>query len=304
MRKIFLATALVLILLLTSVMATSCSVLGIGSSGKTQSIVVPSTGTAYVVEDANNASDPQKLQTTNFSTQNFINVWYQWDVTGTEKDISVGLVQFDLSSLKGKTITSATLQMYVTSATLTQAARLVDISLVTGTWDASKVTYKTKPSWASNSIASSVVYGTGVWSSWDVSGSVASAVKNGTVSYAAGLDTMDDKSQEQVLYASDNIPAAAPRLLVTYTSSTNGILPWWVWVAGIVIIAIIAFFAGWLIMKHNASKAAVAEAGGEPVKKEAAESKPAEKKTAGKKAASTESKPPVFPDNKPNEPPK
>ncbi len=259
MRKIFLATALVLILLLTSVMATSCSFLGIGSSGKTQSIVVPSTGTAYVVEDANNASDPQKLQTTNFSTQNFINVWYQWDVTGTEKDISVGLVQFDLSPLKGKTITSATLQMYVTSATLTQAARLVDISLVTGTWDASKVTYKTKPSWASNSIAS----------------------------FAAGLDTMDDKSQEQVLYASDNIPAAAPRLLVTYTSSTNGILPWWVWVAGIVIIAIIAFFAGWLIMKHNASKAAVAEAGGEPVKKEVAESKP-----------------PVVPDNKPNEPPK
>jgi hypothetical protein len=254
MRKIFLATSLVLMLLVTSVMVTSCSFLGIGASGTTQSVVVPATGSAYVVTDANNSSDPQKLQTTNFSTQDFINIWYQWDVSATEKDISVGLVKFDLSSLKGKTIKSATLQMYVTSDTLSQAARLVDISLVTGTWDASKVTYKTKPTWATNSIASSVVYGAGIWSSWDVSGSVASAIKSGTVSYAAGLDTMEDKSQEQVLYASDNVAAAAPRLLVTYTSTTNAILPWWVWVAGIVVIAIIAFFVGGMIMRRNAVK--------------------------------------------------
>jgi hypothetical protein len=65
---------------------------------------------------------------------------------------------------------------------------------------------------------------------------------------------MEDKSQEQVLYASDNVAAAAPRLLVTYTSTTNAILPWWVWVAGIVVIAIIAFFVGGMIMRRNAVK--------------------------------------------------
>jgi hypothetical protein len=202
-----------------------------------------------------------------------MNIWYQWDVTGTEKYISVGLVQFKIAALKGKDIKSATLQMYVTGDTLSQAARLVDISLVTDTWDASKVTFKTKPTWGTNSIASSVVYGVGIWSSWDVTGSVVSGVKNGTVSYAAGLDTMVDKSQEQVLYASDNVAAAAPRLIVTYTSSTNSMLPWWVWVAGIVIIAIIAFFGGWMITKRKSVKAKVAD-----------------------------SKSTVIPDNKPNEP--
>ena len=96
--------------------------------------------------------------------------------------------------------------------------------------------------------------------------------------------------------------------MVTYTSSTNSVLPWWVWVAGIVIIA---FFAGWLIMKHNAPKADVAEAGSESVKKEAAESKSVEKKTAGEKSSAKRKssvvpndKPSVVPDNKPNEPPK
>jgi hypothetical protein len=265
MRKILFTASLVLLLLATSVAATSCSLFG--SSTTQTAVLVPATGSAYVVTDANNSADPQKLQTTNFSTQDFINVWYQWDVQATEKDISVGLTQFDIKSLKGKDIKSATLQMYVTSDSLTQAARLVDVSLVTGTWDASKVTFKTKPTWGTNSIASAVIYGAGTWTSWDDTGSVASGVKNGTVSYAAGLDTMDDKAQEQVLFASDNVAAAAPRLLVTYTSSANSVLPWWVWVAGIVVIAIIAFLAGWMITRRGSKKKALVEPNFTEVKK-------------------------------------
>jgi len=265
MRKILFTASLVLILLATLVAATSCSLFG--SSSKQTAVLVPATGSAYVVTDANNSADPQKLQTTNFSTQDFINVWYQWDVQATEKDISVGLVQFDINSLKGKDIKSATLQMYVTSDSLTQAARLVDVSLVTGTWDASKVTFKTKPTWGTNSIASAVIYGAGTWTSWDVTGSVISGAKNGSVSYAAGLDTMEDKAQEQVLFASDNVAAAAPRLLVTYTSSANSVLPWWIWVAGIVVIAIIAFFLGWMITKRGSKKKAVVEPNFTEVKK-------------------------------------
>ena len=267
MRKILFTASLVLLLLATSVAATSCSFLGIGSSTTQTAVLVPATGSAYVVTDANNSADPQKLQTTNFSTQDFINVWYQWDVQATEKDISVGLVQFDIKSLKGKDIKSATLQMYVTSDSLTQAARLVDVSLVTGTWDASKVTFKTKPTWGTNSIASAVIYGAGTWTSWDVTGSVISGAKNGSVSYAAGLDTMEDKAQEQVLFASDNVAAAAPRLLVTYTSSANSVLPWWVWVAGIVVIAIIAFLAGWMITRRGSKKKALVEPNFSEVKK-------------------------------------
>ena len=51
MKKILLASALVFVLLLSSVLASSCSSLGIGTSGKLQSKIIPATGTAYVVTD-------------------------------------------------------------------------------------------------------------------------------------------------------------------------------------------------------------------------------------------------------------
>ena len=64
---------------------------------------------------------------------------------------------------------------------------------------------------------------------------------------------MADKSQEQVLFASQNVTAAAPRLIVTYAASGNG-MPMWVWIVVVVVIAIIAFFAGLVITRRNARK--------------------------------------------------
>ena len=66
---------------------------------------------------------------------------------------------------------------------------------------------------------------------------------------------MADKSQEQVLFASDSVSATAPRLLVTYAASNSG-MPMWVWIIVVVVIAIIAFFAGLAITRRNARKAA------------------------------------------------
>jgi len=184
-----------------------------------QELIIPANGSSYIVTDASQTPDPQGLRNQNYGTQDFINVRYQWDVTGTEKVISVGLVQFDLSSLNSKDIKSATLQMYVTNDSLTQSARLVDVSHVTGTWNEQTVTFNNKPAWSANSIASCAVYGAGVWSSWDVTSSIQQATSTGLVSYAVGLDTMDDKSQEQVLYSSRQVSATAPRLIITYVDS-------------------------------------------------------------------------------------
>ena len=264
MKKIIFASALVLILLFTSVMASSCT------ANTQQSVIVPATGSSYIVTDASTTDDPQGLRDKNYSTQNFINVWYQWDVQATEKDISVGLVQFNVASLKNKDIKSATLQMYVTSATLTQAARLVDISLVDGSWNEQKVTYNNKPNWSANAIGSAAVFnnGAGIWTSWDVTGSIVPEPKSGVVSYAIGLDTMADKSQEQVTFASQQVSATAPRLIVTYAASNSSPFAWWIWVIGIVVIAIIAFFAGWMITRRRTARRVVPE--------EVPESKPPE----------------------------
>ena len=186
-----------------------------------QELIIPANGSAYVVSDTSTTADPQGLRDQNYSTQDFIKVWYQWDVTGTEKDISVGMVKFDISSLKNKDIKSATLQLNSTGATFVQnvAVRLVDVSLVDGTWDPKTVTFNTKPTWSSGSVATAAVYGAGVWYSWDVTASVAQQTNDGEVSYVLGLDTMVDKSQEQVLFSSVNVSATAPRLIITYMDS-------------------------------------------------------------------------------------
>ncbi len=252
MKKILLTSAMVFVLLLTSVLASSCT-----SSGTLQSKVIPVSGNAYIVTDASTTDDPEGLRDKNFSTQDFINVWYQWKVTGTEQVISVGLVKFDLTSLKGKDIKSATLQMATTGVTFiqTQPVRLVDISLIDGAWDAATVTYNTKPNWSGNSVATCAVYGAGVWNSWDVSSSVVSKAKDGSeASYAIGLNTMAEKSQEQVLFASKQVTAAAPRLIVTYAASNNALFPMWVWIVVIVVIAIIAFLVGLMISRRRARK--------------------------------------------------
>jgi hypothetical protein len=181
-------------------------------------LIIPADGSSYIVTDASKTADPQGLRNQNYSSQNSITIKYQWDITGTEQIVSVGLVQFDLSSLNGKDIKSATLQMYVTSANLSQATRLVDISQITSVWNEQTVTYNNKPTWNSSS-ASCAISGAGVWSSWDVTSSVQQATGTGVVSYAAGLDTMVDKSQEQILYSSRQVSAQAPRLIITYMDS-------------------------------------------------------------------------------------
>lgn len=254
MKKILLTSALVFVLLLSSVLAVACSS---SATAPLQSKIIPASGNAYILTDASTTDDPQGLRDKNFSTQDFINVWYQWDVTGTEQDITVGLVKFDTSSLKGKDIKSATLQMAATGVTFIQSQpiRLVDVSLVDGTFNESTVTWNTKPTW-SDPIAHSAVYAAGVWYSWDVSGSVVQKAKDGSeVAYAIGLYTMADKSQEQVLFASTQVAGAVPRLIVTYAASNNALFPMWVWIAVIVVIAIIAFFAGLMITRSRARKA-------------------------------------------------
>jgi hypothetical protein len=254
MKKTLLVSALVFVLLATTFMTFCCKALGIGSG--TQSVVIPATGTAYVVTDVSTTDDPQGLRDQNFSTQDFIKIWYVNQAQATEQVISVGLLKFDLSSVKNKEIASATLQMYATRVDFTEGAigRLVDVNQVDGTFDAATVTYNTRPAWGVSPIARSFIYGAGFWYSWDVSASVLQKAETGEVAYVTGLLTMEDKSEEQVLFASKNVSAAAPRLLVTYTSSSTSLVPWWIWVIGIVVIAIIAFFIGWAVTRRKAAQ--------------------------------------------------
>ncbi len=234
MKKLLLAVLMVVVLL-----ASSCAAITSGTQSTVKSVILNGTQDAYVVTDASTTDDPEGLRDQNFGTQEFVKVWYAWKIIKTEQAVSVGLFKFDLKPLEGKQIKSASLQLMCSGANLNAPARLVDVSLVDGTWDESTVTFNNRPAWGNNVLATTVVYGPGVWYNWDVSAAVASKVKDSEVSFVTGLRTMEEGKQEQVLFVAHQVAGLGPRLLVTYVEPPFT-LPIWVWIIAIVVVALIA----------------------------------------------------------------
>ena len=244
MKKLILA-----VLLIITLLASSCAALT-GTQSTLKSVILNGTEDAYVVTDASATEDPEGLREQNFGSQEFVKVWYAWKIIATEQAVSVGLFKFDLAPLKGKQIKSASLQLMCSGANLNAPARLVDVTLVDGTWSEADVTFTSRPAWGNNVLATTVVYGPGVWYNWDVSAGVASKVKDSAVSFVTGLRTMEEGKQEQVLFVSHQVSGLGPRLLVTYVEPPFA-LPLWVWIVIIVAVAVIVFFIALAVSKRR-----------------------------------------------------
>ena len=91
------------------------------------------------------------------------------------------------------------------------------------------------------------------WYSGDVTQTVGRLEKRGTVSYALGLRTVEDKKEEQVLFVSHEVGRFAPRLVVTYTRPPPSGVPWYIWPAGITVAALLAFLLGWWLARRRRS---------------------------------------------------
>lgn len=236
-------------LLVITLLASSCAALT-GTESTVKSVILNGTEDAYVVTDASTTEDPEGLREQNNGSQEFIKNWYIWKVLKDEKVVSVGLYKFDLTELEGKQIKSASLQLMCSGATLVQPARLVDVSLVEGDWSESTVTFTNRPTWGNNVLATTVIYGPGVWYNWDVSGAVAAKAQDGSVSFVTGMRAMDEGKQEQVLFVSHEVTGLGPRLIVTYVEPPFA-LPIWVWIAAIVVVALIAVIIALAVSKRR-----------------------------------------------------
>ncbi len=196
---------------------------------------------AHITTDASRQDDPQGLRDRNFGDQDFIAVSYANKLQAEEQLVVVGLTKFDLNPVKNLPIQSAILQMYALRADLAQPARLVDVSPVEGDWDGKSVTYNNRPAWSGNPIATTALYGGGVWYSWDVTPSLQGRTDN--ISYVLGLRTVEEKKGEQVLFASQNAGVSvAPRLIVTYAVPETVVPVWSVPAAGVAV-AVVAVLA-------------------------------------------------------------
>ena len=234
-------------------LAALLSLILLGAS-PVKSIVINATEDAYLVTDNAAPDDPQGLRDTNYGSLDFVRAWYVWKVLGEEQVVSIGLFKFDLGPIRDKEVASAHLQLLTTRADLDQPARLVDVHLVEGQWSEGEVTFNTRPPWGVNPIATGVVYGAGVWYSWDVTGSVVSQQDEGEVSYSLGLRTREEQKEEQVVFAARESGRGIPRLLVTFTTETSGV-GWWVWAVSIGGAAVLAFVIGGWLFRRRPSRA-------------------------------------------------
>ena len=234
------------------VVALAGILLSLGAKPAVKSVVVEAVQDAFVVTDASTAEDPQKVRDQSFGNADSVRVSYAFKVKGDEQLVSIGLFAFGLEPLQGLEVESATLQLFALRTDLAQPSRLIDLSLVRGPWTEKEVTFNARPPWDANPIATTAVYGPERWYSWDVTQTVGRLEKRGTVSYALGLRTVEEKKEEQVLFVSHEGGRSAPRLVVTYTPRPSGI-GWYPWAGGIAGAAVIAFVVGWWLARRRRS---------------------------------------------------
>lgn len=245
------AALLALLIGVVSLLLLSCQALGVeGEKTRIKSVVLEATEDVYLTTDAAATEDPQGLRDKNFGSQDFVKVWYAWKVVGEEKVVSIGLFKFDLGPIREREVLSAHLQLFALRADLASPARLVDVHLVNGAWSEQEVTFNSRPAWDVNPIATGVVYGAGVWYSWDVTGSLVGKAKEGVVSYAVGLRALEEKKEEQAVFAAREVGRNGPRLLVTYRVPPPSV-PWYIWAAGMGVVAVLAFLVGWWLPRRR-----------------------------------------------------
>lgn len=218
------------------------------------SVVLNATEDSYVVADVASSDDPQGLRDKNFGGLDFLKIWYANQVQANEQIVSVGLVKFDLSSLSGRDIRSASLQLFAQRADLLQPVRLVDVSTADGAWTQGEVTFNKLPSISNPPLASAAIYAANVWYTWDVTPAAVRRSADGAVSYAVGLRTLETKGEEQVVFASSSAGRNAPRLLVTMTPVAASIPPYVV-AGGVVLAAVLAFGGGLLLGRRRRAAA-------------------------------------------------
>ncbi len=116
------------------------------------------------------------------------------------------------------------------------------------------MTYNTKPNWGTVPVATTAIYGAGVWYSWDVTTAAQSIVKaqDLNLSFAIGLHNMDDKMAEEVLFASRDAASNGPQLVVTYTTKPASV-PWYGWAIGGGLV-VVAFLVGMFLTMRRSKR--------------------------------------------------
>jgi len=110
---------------------------------------------------------------TNYGSETYLRIGYAY--------VRRGLIQFDLSSLSGKTIDSAELRLYKYDNYGNPEGRIYNVHRIAGSWTETSVTWNNAPGYDSGVTASATVPNNNNWMTWDV--------KSGVQAFARGTYT-------------------------------------------------------------------------------------------------------------------
>ena len=276
------------LLLVFSVLLLLSLLLPLMGASATKSLVIDVAEDAYVVADLNDPGDAQGFRNKNYGSLDFVKAWYLWNVVleevppeeqlpeeeppeeeqqpeeeqppevkevEMEKVVSIIYLKFDLSSIEGKTVESAMLQLYAQNVVLL-TPRYVQVFLVPSDWEETALTFNSGPQWGANAIATATIYQADQWYGWDVTDDVIRETPPGQISLAVMLRDMDKATEELVAFPSREAGGNVSRLVVTYTEP--GIVISWYWwvIGGVVILALVAlaFFGGLRLRRRQPSE--------------------------------------------------
>ena len=138
-------------------------------SQENQTIIKYPINDAFVLSDVNHPNDTE-LEETNTGKEDFLKVWYSWNMTDNgEHIVSIPLLQFDTSDIDRDRVKSAKIFIYpFVLETPRGQAKLVAMPGINQTWNESSITFNNSPTFIRNAIATAFITEPNKWYSFQV----------------------------------------------------------------------------------------------------------------------------------------
>ena len=186
---------------------------------ESQIIKLIPTDDSFVVTDIADPLDIQSLSESHFGDENYLKIWYAFNVTKTPHQIlTMGFLRFDLSDLNTENISSAKLMMKPFIANIKEDKPVYVYFIKNNTWNESNLTFNNRPQDA-EMLAATKVSDINKWYSWNVTSAVKTQAGN-VISLGLLLKDIQQFNEELIVFHSKEADDKqnAPYLEITYTA--------------------------------------------------------------------------------------
>ena len=177
---------------------------------------------AYVIVDYSDPNNEKNFQNVNTGLVDFLRLSYAINVTPDQSQfLTLGYLKFDLSEIDTEKIESVTLKMKSQAVQKIDDTIAVDVAYVPGNdWSESNLTFVNRPMPDLDSIVTSDVTDSELWTSWDVT----NFVNGDDLSLTLGLNQLATNSEELATFYTKENKANAPHLEIKYSENGGGCL--------------------------------------------------------------------------------